>query len=53
LPYNYWAKQRWHDAFASLGLSVHTWVRNVGLYPFPANLIFGRSLHFVAKLQRR
>lgn len=53
LPYNYWTKQQWHDAFASLGLSIDTWIKNAGLYPFPANLIFGRSLHFVAKLKKR
>ena len=53
LPYNYWTKRRWLDAFDALGLRLETWISRVGLYPFPANMIFGRSLHFVAKLKRR
>lgn len=52
LPYNYWTKQQWLNALDSLDLKIETWIKNVGLYPFPANLIFGRSLHFVAKLVR-
>lgn len=53
LPYNYWTKRKWDNAFGSLGLIVETWIDRVGLYPFPANLVFGRSLHFVARLIKR
>jgi SAM-dependent methyltransferase len=50
LPYNYWPQRRWMDAFDELDLRVDTWRRNLGLYPLPADLVFGRSLHFVARL---
>jgi len=50
LPNNYWSKQRWFDAFSTLGLTVAYWQKELGLYPKPANWFFGRSLHFVARL---
>ncbi len=50
LPYNYWSRQKWLDAFGNLGLSISTWKEDLKLYPAWADLIFGRSLHFVAKL---
>jgi SAM-dependent methyltransferase len=52
LPYNYWPKQKWLSAFDELGLKIERWEKNLGLYPFPANLIFGRSLHFIARLRK-
>lgn len=53
LPYNYWSEQRWIEAFGRLGLTVRTWERDLGLYPWWANWAFGRSLHFVARLDVR
>lgn len=53
LPYNYWPLQRWQQAFETLKLRPAVWRRHLGLYPFPANLLFGRSLHFVARLEKR
>ena len=50
LPYNYWPKQKWMDGFASLNFSIAEWKADLKLYPSWANWIFGRSLHFVAKL---
>jgi SAM-dependent methyltransferase len=50
LPYNYWTLQHWHQAFEALDLSVSAWKKDLALYPVPANWIFGRSLHFVARL---
>ncbi len=50
LPYNYWSRHRWLEAFDELGLRIDTWIRRLGLYPAPASWIFGRSLHFLAKL---
>ena len=50
LPYNYWPKQRWFDAFDTLGLKVGMWTTKLGLYPRPASWVFERSLHFVARL---
>jgi len=52
LPYNYWPKAKWTRAFDELGLKIERWEKNLGLYPFPANLIFGRSLHFIAQLRK-
>lgn len=51
LPYNYWPRDRWHEAFARLGLTVADWRDDLRLYPRPADWIFGRSLHFGARLR--
>ena len=51
LPYNYWTLAEWHGVFDKLGLVIQYWESNLNLYPFPADLIFGRSLHFVAALR--
>ena len=50
LPYNYWNQDRWHQVFAELGLPIEAWLSDIGLYPKPFDWIFGRSLHFVARL---
>jgi SAM-dependent methyltransferase len=50
LPYNYWPGDKWRDAFAAIGLAPERWNSRLGLYPFPASLIFDRNLHFVARL---
>jgi SAM-dependent methyltransferase len=50
LPYNYWPERRWHEAFAEVGLQLTHWDARIPLYPFPASLIFGRGLHFIAAL---
>jgi SAM-dependent methyltransferase len=50
LPYNYWPPERWSAAFGELGLTVQEWATDLRLYPWPANLVFGRSLHFIARL---
>jgi SAM-dependent methyltransferase len=52
LPYNYWTRARWDEAFRVLGLSVETWRSPLGLYPWPASWIFDRGLHFAARLSR-
>jgi SAM-dependent methyltransferase len=51
LPYNYWPRTQWLEAARALGLSITSWNSNLGLYPWPANIIFERSLHFVARLE--
>ena len=53
LPYNYWPKQKWLDAFKKLQLPISSWKEDLKLYPAFADLIFGRSLHFVARLDVR
>jgi len=50
LPYNYWPKQRWLKTFESMGLMVRNWKEDLKMYPFWADPLFGRSLHFVARL---
>lgn len=51
LPYNYWSPRQWTDAFTSLNLRVEVWRTDLRLYAGLANLVFGRSLHFVARLE--
>ena len=50
LPYNYWPRQKWMDGLASLNFSIDEWKADLKLYPKWADWVFGRSLHFVAKL---
>jgi SAM-dependent methyltransferase len=50
LPYNYLTNQQWQDIFRRLNLTVDSWQTRLGLYPRPADWLFGRSLHFVARL---
>ncbi|MBW2275454.1 MAG: class I SAM-dependent methyltransferase [Deltaproteobacteria bacterium] len=50
LPYNYWSHERWHEAFESLTLEVTGWKQELGIYPWPASWVFGRGLHFIARL---
>jgi SAM-dependent methyltransferase len=50
LPYNYWTLAKWHHALGKLGVRIDSWETGLRLYPFPADLILGRSLHFVALL---
>lgn len=51
LPYRYWSRRRWLEAFEQLGLEVVTWRTDLHLYPWPATLVFDRSLHFLAELR--
>ena len=53
LPYNYWPEEKWKAAFESLNLKVDSWETELKLYPSLANLLFGRSLHFIARLNTR
>jgi SAM-dependent methyltransferase len=50
LPYNYWPEARWRAAFREADLEVRSWRTDLGLYPWPASLLFERGLHFVAEL---
>jgi SAM-dependent methyltransferase len=50
LPYHYWTPQEWRMAFEESRLHVEMWDQRLGLYPFPASLLFERSLHFLARL---
>jgi SAM-dependent methyltransferase len=52
IPANYWPKSRWRDAFRRLGLREDRWTEDVPLYPWWGQWAFGRSLHFVARLEK-
>lgn len=51
LPFTYWTRKHWLRAFSEQGLRVQRWEERLGLYPWPASLLFDRSLHFLAALQ--
>jgi SAM-dependent methyltransferase len=50
LPYTFWPRQKWVSSFDDLGLKVRSWKKVLGLYPWPATLIFQREMHFVTEL---
>lgn len=52
LPYNYLSTAEWERTFAKAGARVDDWRDRLGLYPFPASLIFERKLHFIAVLAK-
>ena len=52
LPYNYWTKEKWSEAFDILGLKIEIWKTSLRLYPWPASLVFDRALHFIARLSK-
>lgn len=52
LPYNYWTQLQWHAAWNEIGLQPEQLLTKLGLYPKPANWIFGANLHFIALLRR-
>jgi SAM-dependent methyltransferase len=49
---NYWTRERWYEAFRELGLRVASWNDRIRLFPLPVDWVLGRSLHFVARLER-
>lgn len=52
LPYNYWTPQQWHDAWQEVALQPEHLVTKLGLYPKPADWVFGAKLHFITLLKR-
>lgn len=50
LPFNYYSQQEWLNVIPSVGLKIGVWKSKLDLYPWPAKLIFDRSLHFIARL---
>ena len=51
LPYNYWKEVQWKQAFKDLQAEVLIWRGNLQLYPYFADLFFGRNLHLITKLR--
>lgn len=52
LPYNYLTPAQWSALFERLTLRVAARRTDLPLYPFPASRVFGRRLHFIARLER-
>jgi SAM-dependent methyltransferase len=52
LPYNYWSETQWREAWEKSGLRVDEMITRLGLYPGPANWVFGAQLHFIARLTK-
>jgi SAM-dependent methyltransferase len=53
LPYGFFTATSWTALCDRAGLVETSRSRARGLYPFPFSLLFGRGLHFVARLERR
>jgi SAM-dependent methyltransferase len=51
LPYNYWRERQWKQAFSELRFEVVAWKKDLGMYPYLADLFFGRGLHVITKLK--
>ncbi len=49
LPYNYLARCEWLELFSPAGTTA-AWSESLGLYPWPAALLFDRSLHLLAAI---
>lgn len=52
LPYNYWSEKQWHEAWRQIGLEPEEIVTRLGLYPAPADWVFGARLHFMTRLRK-
>ncbi len=50
LPYTFWTQEQWNTAINELQLSKRIWRTKLDIYPWWADWLFGRRLHFVAKL---
>jgi SAM-dependent methyltransferase len=48
LPYAYWTDDAWRARLNEAGLRQFERRDSLGLYPWPASLVFERGLHFVA-----
>jgi SAM-dependent methyltransferase len=52
LIYNYQRKSEWLAIFQRTGLKVAAWNEDLGLYPFPFNLLFEKDKHFIVLLSK-
>jgi len=51
LPYNYFSRNEWRNAFAKAALTTISETSQVPIYPPWASWLFGRNLHFVGSYQ--
>jgi len=52
LPFRYWTRALWEDLFARMDLAIRSRRSELGIYPWPATLLFDRQLHFLVSLER-
>lgn len=52
IPYNYYTKAQWLEAFGKVGLKVDVWKSKLDLYPWPFSIVFDSTLHFVGRLAK-
>lgn len=51
MPGNYWRMSQWENMFRTLNLNPVLWQQKLSLYPKVLDLFFGRTLHFLTKLE--
>lgn len=51
LPGHYWQLKRWKQAFDEVAVKPVQWQSDLKLYPPGFDALFGRSLHFITRLQ--
>jgi len=51
-PYHYLSSRDWNELRQVLDLQIAAEVRQLGLYPWPFDYVFGGRLHFLALLER-
>lgn len=51
LPFSFWRRADWRDAFERLGIETEHWTESLELYRWPLGLVFDRTLHFLARLR--
>lgn len=52
LPYRYWNRSEWREAFVQCGLIEKTFISGLHLYRFPLDWFFGGSLQFISVLTK-
>jgi len=52
LPYHYLSAEEWNELRRVLDLQTAVEVKQLGLYPWPFDYVFGAKLHFLALLER-
>ncbi|MEW6567015.1 MAG: methyltransferase domain-containing protein [Chloroflexota bacterium] len=50
MPFSYWSREQWREAFGWAGLRERSWTEDLPLYRGWAPWLVGRSLHFVAEV---
>ena len=51
LPKNYFTKKQWESKLYEVELRIDYWNEKIKLYPIVVDWLFGRSLHFISRLE--